>query len=682
MSVLPANASEQTLVQQALAALGKQNLVLAIHDQSYPSHPQEEIGRGSPYSQGGRDFAAWIASLGFNGLQFGPQGQVSQGNASPYDGTIFSKNSLNLSVHSLFLDPAWQDFQTPDCSPRGFSASIETASLRWVPHVQQYTRWMDCIDAVAESFLSGPVESPLYQAYLAFAESNRFWLLPDALFGALSQHYGTPVWKHWPNKLDQALWVQAADDATEALRAKRLDELQQQYAPILQRYAVVQFLVHWQHQAFQAHCSGLGLKLYGDLQIGFSLCDEWIYQSVFLKHYRMGAPPSRTNPEGQPWNYPILDPAQYATHANENVPGQLTTPEKPLGPALQLVQQRVNKLLAEFDGLRIDHPHGLVCPWGYRVDAPERYRDAFEAVQQGARIFCSPQLADHPELARYAIATALQINPDSTVSRYADHWVTTLNAEQVGRYSTVVDVIVATARARGRQPENILCEVLSTLPYPLAQVMLRHEMGRFRVTQKVNPTDPSDVYRSENAQPADWVMVGNHDTPPIRLVVKRWQQSGQLQAHASYLAERLIAAPQHRSVWVEHLCQQASVTPGVMVHAKLAELFACPAANISVFMADLFGLEDCYNQPGIVNETNWMLRVTPDDLAEYSENRQRLRALHLPAALALAIRARGSLFTQQHQALLQALESTLSDSVREALYGPLLDVMEQTTASV
>jgi hypothetical protein len=31
----------------------------------------------------------------------------------------------------------------------------------------------------------------------------------------------------------------------------------------------------------------------------------------------MGAPPSRTNPEGQAWNYPVLDPDQFVERSSE-----------------------------------------------------------------------------------------------------------------------------------------------------------------------------------------------------------------------------------------------------------------------------------------------------------------------------------------------------------------------------
>ena len=50
------------------------------------------------------------------------------------------------------------------------------------------------------------------------------------------------------------------------------------------------------------------------------------------------------------------------------------------GEAKALLSSRAAKALDEYDGLRIDHPHGLVCPWVYRADDPDPYR----AVRAGA----------------------------------------------------------------------------------------------------------------------------------------------------------------------------------------------------------------------------------------------------------------------------------------------------------
>src|SRR5207249_2941809 len=121
-------------------------------------------------------------------------------------------------------------------------------------------------------------------------------------------------------------------------------------------------------------------------------------------------------PEGQPWGYPVLDPRE---------PG-----------ALELVARRVLKLLGEFDGLRIDHPHGLVCPWVYRATQP----DALAAVQAGARLHASPDLPDHPELAPLAIARPEQLARE--LERHADDWVQALEPAQIDHYALALDAIV------------------------------------------------------------------------------------------------------------------------------------------------------------------------------------------------------------------------------------------------
>src|SRR5690348_11129883 len=64
-------------VRTALGLLGIDRLVLAIHDQSFPSTLDEDVGRGSPYGLGARALLELLAALGFDGVQLGPQGDTS-----------------------------------------------------------------------------------------------------------------------------------------------------------------------------------------------------------------------------------------------------------------------------------------------------------------------------------------------------------------------------------------------------------------------------------------------------------------------------------------------------------------------------------------------------------------------------------------------------------------------------
>ena len=339
-------------------------------------------------------------------------------------------------------------------------------------------------------------------------------------------------------------------------------EVARDLAPLVERHAFGQLLAHREHARVRRAAGALGLALFGDLQVGYSDADAWAYRAAFLAGYRMGAPPSRTNPEGQPWGYPVLDPDQLA------------------GRAGALVRARAHHAFRAYDGLRIDHPHGLVCPWVYRSETG----DDGVAVRGGARLHESPDLPDHPQLARYALVRPDQIDRD--VPRHADHWVTALEPAQIELYARLLDLVAEEARRHGRDTRDLSCEVLSTMPAPLGAVLARHGLGRWRVSEKANLDDPDDVYRMHHAAPADWVMLGNHDTPPIFALVRAWPPSTR-EAWARHLATRLaLARP-------ERLAQ-----PGFLANAMLAELFASRAENVSIFFARSVRVRGALQPPG------------------------------------------------------------------------------------
>jgi 4-alpha-glucanotransferase len=644
----------RSLVAEALEALDVRNLVLGIHDSSFPSGPDEDMGRGSPYAQGAARFLEFIRALGFTGIQLGPQGQISESNASPYDSTLFSRNVLNAPLAALTTEE-WGHLLSPErlaslvsSRPAGAEPGERYRFAFRTQHAVLAEAWTT-FQRDRARVNARPVIRDLALRFGVFAKEHQDWLLRDALFEALSVEHGLRDWRQWTGQgeaaLDARLFAprpgeeQAAEARQQALRAR--------YAELIERYAFHQFLVHASHQQLRSRAARWELKLYGDLQIGFSLEDAWAWQDLFLRTYLMGAPPSRTNPEGQPWNYPVLDPSRFFE------PRQGLSAERSPGPVLRFMDARMNKMLGEYDGLRIDHPHGLVCPWVYRSGDP----DVLHAVQTGARLFDSPDLPDHPELARYAIATPEQL--DRSVPRHADGWVRSLTPEQVRQYSVLFDTIVVSSRRHGRQLSDLLAEVLSTQPHPLQLVLAQYGLGRFRVTQKANLQDARDVYRCENAAPEDWVMVGTHDTPPLWRVAARWRESGTDRAQADYLTWRLHPELEGRAEFARRLVEE----PGLLEQAKFADLFACRARSVMIFFSDLLGLLDVYNAPGSVNEQNWSLRVPTEYPREYREKLARNAALNLPRALALALRAGGEPTRTRHRELISALER-LAETLR------------------
>lgn len=563
-------------LREGLSRLGVRRMLLAIHDISFPSDADEDTGRGSPATRAAGRLFGYAQGLGFTGIQLGPQGQTSRSNPSPYDGTIFSRHLGNIGID------AWRGAFAGLVS----EADLASAVLPVAGGPAQHQRAYDVHHALVDAAYGALDARPDLRARLAaFRAANAAWLEPDALYAALCLQHGGAGFRDWPDE------------------ARALRRAPPGHARAIDRYAFGQMLVHEEHARVRQVAAQHQLALYGDLQVGYADGDAWAYADCFLAGYRMGAPPSRTNAAGQPWGYPVLDPDQYD------------------GRAGALVRARADKAFAEYDSLRIDHPHGLVCPWVYDAGAA----DAERAVQAGARLFESPDLADHPALARFAIARPDQL--DRAQPRYADRWVRALDAAQVDRYARLFDRVVDAARAHGRSVADLSFEVLSTMPAPLGAMLARYGLGRWRVTQKAKLDDLEDVYRTERVAREDWMMLGNHDTPPIFALIRAWSPALR-EAWARHLAARLgLAAPARLE------------QPGFLATAMLAELFVSRAENVSIFFGDLFGCEERFNVPGLVDAANWTLRLPADFEALHAGRLARGAALDLPLAVELALAA-------------------------------------------
>jgi 4-alpha-glucanotransferase len=583
--------TEPVSIDQALARLGVRRMLLAIHDASFPADADEDTGRGSPATRAAARLLGHARALGFTGIQLGPQGQTSRDNPSPYDGTIFSRHLGNIALGSLRTGGAFEGLVG--------DAELARAVVPDPGGPAQHRRAHDAHRRLIEAaYAALPARPDLRERLRAFRAEHAGWLDRDGLHAALCAEHGGAGFRDWPAS-DRDLCL-TDDDARRERRAARID----QHAAAIDRYAFGQLLVHDEHLRVRREAARHRLALYGDLQVGTSDADAWAHAAAFLPGYRIGAPPSRTNEDGQPWGYPVLDPDQYTGRAGD------------------LVRARADKAFAEYDSLRIDHPHGLVCPWVYTAGATDPQR----AVAEGARLFESPDLPDHPDLARFAIVRPDQL--DRTQPRHGDDRVRALDAAQVERYAALFDAIAASARRHGRDPADLSCEVLSTMPAPLAAVLARYRLGRWRVTQKARLDDPGDVYRTENVERHDWVMLGNHDTMPIFGLIRAWPPA-QREAWARHLAARLALARPERLA-----------DTGFLAAAMLAELFISRAENVSIFFADLFGYEERFNVPGLVDPANWCLRLPPDFADLHRDRLARSAALDIALAIDLALAAR------------------------------------------
>jgi 4-alpha-glucanotransferase len=156
------------------------------------------------------------------------------------------------------------------------------------------------------------------------------------------------------------------------------------------------------------------------------------------------------------------------------------------------------------------------------------------------------------------------------------------------------------------------------------------------VTQKARVRDSSDRYLSRNARPEDWVLIGNHDTPTIWGAIRRWQADGTLVERCDYLAANLSPRDDER----ETLARRLREDVGELATAQLADALVSPAKHVLVSFGDLLGFEEPYNVPGVVGPENWSQRMGHDFARDHAEAVAQGRALSVPHALRMALRAK------------------------------------------
>jgi 4-alpha-glucanotransferase len=561
--------SRRAAMRAALGRLGIDRLVVSIHQASFPAG-DDDIGYGTPYSARSDELLTYLARLGVTGVALGPGGMTSPEDPSPYTSSALSRNPLHVSLGDLAARGLIDDQLLRDAvagRPAGERVAYHYA---WVTQRR-------LLAAAARRVHAGAGAAELDAAWARLA-AGAPWIAADARFEAIASALGSRDWRSWPE--DPPL------DPGAALP-----------------FELAQLLVAEQHAALRERARARGLSLLADLAAGISGRDRWVlprvFGDLFLSGWAMGAPPSRTNPDGQPWDFPVLDP------------GQLHD-----GAARRFLTARIDLLLDGHDGLRIDHPHGWICPWVYGTGQP---------VAGGARLFESPDLPELAELARVRVDQL-----DTGRPRHDDEWVRALEPDQIDAYAVSFDLLIERVHAHGADPAALMVEVLSTCPRPLAAVLGRHRLGRFRVTQKARVDVAGDVYRGDRAAPADWIMVGNHDTAPLRAVITGWRGTQEVARRAAYLGERL-----------RRPAAELEGDERALATAMLAELFLGPARQVLIFWPDLFGLEEPFNQPGTVNDRNWSLRVPADFEAAHAAALASGAAPDLGEAVAWALAARG-----------------------------------------
>lgn len=621
----------KNIIKEALKVLNKKHLAFIAHANSFPAETGRNTGFGSVNSNAAKKLMNFLSGV-FTDVQLGPAGKTKSIDASPYTGTIFSNNPLFIDLEQLTTSD-WYNILSVETynqiTENNPNKNTNRTAYSYIFNAQE--------KALKEAFENFKKTSckDLKAQFETYKEKNKFWLEKDSLYEALTIEHGNDYWPMWQSETDKCLFnPQNEKQRTEY--AKRIAELKEKYADVINYYSFCQFVISVQNEKSREYAQSKGLKMIADRQVAFSDRDNWAYQSYFLKGWCLGCPPDYFSEDGQMWGFPVMDPEK------------LFNKDGSLGEGGLLMKELYKKMFTENPGgVRIDHMVGLIDPWVYVSGKKPK-------IEEGAgRLYSSPE---HPILSRYAVATMDDLNQDVEADK--EERILKLTDEQIKLYGRLVEkIVIGAAKEVGLDKDSIVCEDLGTLTHPVVSVMKKYDLQGMKLIQFVVPEKPEHPYRCKNINERSWAMVGTHDNEPIAMWANQTVHTEAGYLNGKNLAEDLW--PDATAEEKEQVAVRCSNDAAFLTQTKLVELFACKAENIQIFFTDFLGMYEVYNRPGTSGDQNWSLRI-PDNYEEvYCNNLKEGKALNLPLILKLAIEARGHEFAHKNQETIKNLESLI-----------------------
>ncbi len=624
-SLMSISKSSKKVIEEALKVLGKKNLALIAHANSFPSSDETDTGFGSSNSKRAKDLIDFASGI-FNCIQLGPAGKTKSIDASPYTGTIFSNNPLFIDLEEL-TTKKWHNI----LSEKTYKKIVENNPNKNSNRTAYSYIYEAQNDALKEAFSNFKSD----KNFEKYKKENAFWLEKDALYEVLTIENNNDYWPLWKSETDKNLF-NPKDETQKKQTEKRIKELKNKYSKELEFYAFCQYVVSIQNEETKKYALKHNIKMIADRQVAFSDRDIWAYQNLFLDGWYLGCPPDYFSKDGQAWGFPVVDP------------DKMYNKDGSLGEAGLLMKALYLKMFKENPGgVRIDHLVGLIDPWVYKKGCKPK-------VEEGAgRLYSSPQ---HDELKKYAIAAMEDLNYE--VEPDKEKWIKSLTDAQIKKYAALLEkIVIASAKEVGLDKDSIVCEDLGTLTYPVEQVIKYLGLQGMRLTQFAVPDKPEHPYRMCNIEPRVWAMVGTHDNEPIAMWADKTINTHEGWLHAKNLVQDLC--PDKNDNEKEMLAVELSKNSQLLTQMKFVELFASKAENIQIFFTDFFGMYEVYNRPGTSGSQNWSLRI-PNNFEEYYEEQLKAgKGVNLPLILKLAVEARGNDFASKHKKLIKELEELI-----------------------
>jgi 4-alpha-glucanotransferase len=286
-----------------------------------------------------RLFLDWLAAARQTYWQILPLNPAGYGNSPYQSDSAFACEPLLIDIDTLVTDGLLQETEV--------AAARVAHGIGLLP--------ADRVDYAAVRGYKGQLFRLAFERFggakrnrdlATFVEANQFWLPDYALYMALSGKFGEDSWQRWPDEI--AHREQSALENYTGLQESEIDY-----------HCFLQYMFSRQWQALRQYAGERGIKIIGDLPIFVAHhgADVWAHRRLFKLDSRgnpevvAGVPPDYFSATGQLWGNPLY---RWRAMAKDD---------------FRWWRQRLSRLLALVDMVRIDHFRGFEGCWEVPAEA-------------------------------------------------------------------------------------------------------------------------------------------------------------------------------------------------------------------------------------------------------------------------------------------------------------------------
>lgn len=629
-------------MNKAFDYLGIKNRALIIHGSVYPDskdgvknvHNNTPLMRnhyvGTPYRQ--RDFNKIAKMHGFNCIQLGPNGELCKGDNSPYRASIYAKNPLFLDYGEMTTDKyanilSKKDIDDINIRPKQSGKPYEMSDFdeaKEVSRILNHKAYKNFETKLAKGDVNA---QKLNKEFNNFKANNQNWIEKYAVFHVLSDIHGTDNFHQWDNPTDKHIFSLKNKGNTAAI--ERYDTIKKRSKDDINEYMFTQFLVDKQEKADKAEREKDGIKVIGDLLVGFSYADELVHEDAFKPGWKIGAEYGGPCNSPQIWGNPLPDP------------DKLFNEDGSLGESGKLLYNKVLKATENVENVRVDNVMGLVDPYVYKADTVHM----ITGIDNGQ----SYSIADRGKLNGGNLSSKPEVDSD-------------------GNYLKVLhNIVIPALKENGINPKEAVWENLGEQTDAFKQVFEREEQlpgiilptggrtqelcfdwapVRDKKTGEIKKNAEGKEIWEQSVQKPDWSLIGSHDNmPTFKYLNQSWiydSNGGGYGWMPAYLGGYLNPDPK-KADEKDRMISDIQKDPRKRLKAKYAELMR-GTQNIQVTFSDWLAIDKTYNPRDNSSDT-WKTRVSQDYNDRYHDNliTEKAPVMNMPELVGMAVNAKAGM---------------------------------------